>query len=883
MGEKKEIRHEFRQKIEIGQAAGGLGEAAFQTLRHKVEDADDTYRAGIGETRKYVMPAMDAMALLAAKEMSKSIRAELNQIRDTSGKVYDLIGTGKLSMCDLSESGQLKKKLDGVEHISRYDKAQICKYRETAYDALLLKTALERKKAFVSEEPLKEHLQSKEFFDLGNQKTNEILKNYFRICGNDVLQHVNPASMSEKTIRQLIQSRGKNGFSDLDMAALRLLSRQIKYRQSRIRAGRLLNVKRRVEMLRIYSGRIDGTAGEGLLQITNTARIIQAVYAVGKFGLKAGIVSTSFLARYSGAEYLLHKMYRYGRGKEELLRKRAETAVKGSRGYQAASVKVAELKNKAKEVRNRTNRKLEQSDAVQKYKRIQESAANRAKETARKVNRTKAAAREAGRKVRMAKDRVLSPIRLLGRGIHGIRSGFSKVRLALAAAAGITVCVFFVLILLLNQLLTVFETQSEAAFSVILTDDAQVVPDLVALLQKKVEERKEEAEHIAKGVPKNPSVFAGHSVSRYGHPDGNGGWAGESKITYLDGSGNAYVNGMNNIKDCIAMAYVIMNGDFDSSPRARNDLVLDLWYMMNPKVTYKESGIYTCPHGCDSVSYNRSEKADYDTLEKYRTEGVGFYGRIKDYDPDAAGMYSVPVCFGHKDVEVFLSVISMEEMFERGTLPEAEGKTYESYLRQFPGWNEDSMDWARSLASGDWSDLYGIDPAGGGGYTAGGGMSAEEIAAITQTYGNLDATRTAICADAMSFVGQIPYYWGGKASSKDYGANAFNTTISPDYKGRNKKGLDCSGFVQWVIWRVTDVRVGGSTSTITSGMQRISASELKPGDLGLMAVPGSSSNHVGFFVGYDKNGHALWCHENSSAGNVSVNDTTCFRYYYRIF
>lgn len=387
MGEKKEIRHEFRQRIEIDQAAGGLGEAAFQTLRHKVEDADDTYRAGIGETRKYVMPAMDAMALLAAKEMSKSIRAELNQIRDTSGKVYDLIGTGKLSMCDLSESGQLKKKLDGVEHISRYDKAQICKYRETAYDALLLKTALERKKAFVSEEPLKEHLQSKEFFDLGNQKTNEILKNYFHICGNDVLQHVNPASMSEKTIRRLIQSRGKNGFSDLDMAALRLLSRQIKYRQSRIHAGRLLNVKRRVEMLRIYSGRMDGTAGEGLLQITNTARIIQAVYAVGKFGLKAGIVSTSFLARYSGAEYLLHKMYRYGRGKEELLRKRAETAVKGSRVYQAASEKSSEFKNMAKEVRNRTNQKLLQSDAVQKYKKIQERENNYADEKRRGKSR----------------------------------------------------------------------------------------------------------------------------------------------------------------------------------------------------------------------------------------------------------------------------------------------------------------------------------------------------------------------------------------------------------------------------------------------------------------------------------------------------------------
>lgn len=50
-----------------------------------------------------------------------------------------------------------------------------------------------------------------------------------------------------------------------------------------------------------------------------------------------------------------------------------------------------------------------------------------------------------------------------------------------------------------------------------------------------------------------------------------------------------------------------------------------------------------------------------------------------------------------------------------------------------------------------------------------------------------------------------------------------------------------------------------------------------------MAVPGTASNHVGIFVGYNEQGQALWCHENSSAGNVSVNNTTCFRYYYRLF
>ena len=80
-----------------------------------------------------------------------------------------------------------------------------------------------------------------------------------------------------------------------------------------------------------------------------------------------------------------------------------------------------------------------------------------------------------------------------------------------------------------------------------------------------------------------------------------------------------------------------------------------------------------------------------------------------------------------------------------------------------------------------------------------------------------------------------------------------------------------------------DVKIGASTSTITEGMQTISATELQPGDLGLMAVPGTASNHVGIFVGYNEQGQALWCHENSSAGNVSVNNTTCFRYYYRLF
>ena len=118
----------------------------------------------------------------------------------------------------------MKKKLDGMESVGGYDRKQICRYRETIYDALILKAALEKKRALVTEEPLKIHLQSKEFFDLGNRKTHELLKGYFKTNGNDVLQQVNPASMSGKRIRKLMKTSEKNGFSDLDMAALRFSS-----------------------------------------------------------------------------------------------------------------------------------------------------------------------------------------------------------------------------------------------------------------------------------------------------------------------------------------------------------------------------------------------------------------------------------------------------------------------------------------------------------------------------------------------------------------------------------------------------------------------------------------------------------------------------------
>lgn len=97
-------------------------------------------------------------------------------------------------------------------------------------------------------------------------------------------------------------------------------------------------------------------------------------------------------------------------------------------------------------------------------------------------------------------------------------------------------------------------------------------------------------------------------------------------------------------------------------------------------------------------------------------------------------------------------------------------------------------------------------------------------------------------------------------------------------------GLDCSGFVGWCYWNVFNKQPGCSTANFTTslGLPQTSFMNLQPGDIGLSNVPGSSSNHIGIFVGFDENGKALWVHCNGSTANVAVNNYNGFRYYYKL-
>lgn len=208
-----------------------------------------------------------------------------------------------------------------------------------------------------------------------------------------------------------------------------------------------------------------------------------------------------------------------------------------------------------------------------------------------------------------------------------------------------------------------------------------------------------------------------------------------------------------------------------------------------------------------------------------------------------------------------------------------------------------AIEWVNRIYDADWQELYGVSvDSYDSGIAVGGTLDAEEWASIQEAiglrYGDISSARQALIDTALSQVGAVRYYWGGKpvnagtpltVSLNGVGTAAVGASCAADRKGRAVAGLDCSGFVGWVYWTAFGVKPGMSTGTFTGslGLEQINFGELEPGDIGLQAVPGAASNHIGIFLGLDGNGKALWVH-CSGSGGVVVNNTNCFRLYYRL-
>ena len=140
---------------------------------------------------------------------------------------------------------------------------------------------------------------------------------------------------------------------------------------------------------------------------------------------------------------------------------------------------------------------------------------------------------------------------------------------------------------------------------------------------------------------------------------------------------------------------------------------------------------------------------------------------------------------------------------------------------------------------------------------------------------DLDPERRAVVETACRLVGKVNYFWGGKSLvigwdfrwgqlTKVWADGSSTTGTYLPY------GLDCSGFVDWVFYNVTDgeyvIGHGGGAHMQHTYCTPISWNEAQPGDL----VFYPDDEHVGIVGGRDESGNMLIIHCAFSQNNVVI-------------
>ncbi len=241
-------------------------------------------------------------------------------------------------------------------------------------------------------------------------------------------------------------------------------------------------------------------------------------------------------------------------------------------------------------------------------------------------------------------------------------------------------------------------------------------------------------------------------------------------------------------------------------------------------------------------------------------------------------------CPGHVDLNISVTIYGFEDAKGLRALSLTADDAWEAEDAQeasprWQGWTEENINSVNTLIAQDWFKTYGLsistlDPKAP--------LTEEEISSyLDKLPADISEERKTLVRYALSSVGKIPYYYGGKASCRGFEGNGFGlVTGEADYKGRILRGLDCSGWIQWVYWSALGNNLNGAASTanLIGCGEKIRRADLKPGDI--VVRPGTDS-HVVMFLCWADNGNMIAIHENASANNVSVNEVTANYPYYR--
>ena len=153
--------------------------------------------------------------------------------------------------------------------------------------------------------------------------------------------------------------------------------------------------------------------------------------------------------------------------------------------------------------------------------------------------------------------------------------------------------------------------------------------------------------------------------------------------------------------------------------------------------------------------------------------------------------------------------------------------------------------------------------------------SADALEVLRALPADLEQARKDAVETALSLVGKVNYFWGGKSLVIGWDSRwgrltkvwAEGNTTTGTYR---PYGLDCSGFVDWVFYNITGGEYvlgrGGGASAQHTYCDPISWDEAQPGDLAFYP----DDSHVGIVVGRRENGKLLVCHCASGQNNVVV-------------
>ena len=138
---------------------------------------------------------------------------------------------------------------------------------------------------------------------------------------------------------------------------------------------------------------------------------------------------------------------------------------------------------------------------------------------------------------------------------------------------------------------------------------------------------------------------------------------------------------------------------------------------------------------------------------------------------------------------------------------------------------------------------------------------------------DLDPDRKVVIEKALTLVGKVNYFWGGKSNAigwdSRWGTMQKVTAPGSQTTGTYRPyGLDCSGFVDWVFNNALGYKPGhgGGAASQHDYCTPVSWADAQPGDL----VFYGDDSHVGIVGGRDEDGNLLIIHCSSGSNNVVI-------------